>query len=613
MSSNQKIKKKSIGATYVIGAVFIVVLITLFAGLILWQETKQREQNAQMLMKNATTLLSHHLEGVFNEADTLLQAVSFFYKDQLLLENLDAKRFNDFLQQAKSWAPEFSNLGFLDAKGVYRYGVDQAQPIDLSERDYFIRLRDRSAESNGDGMIFVGPIFTKLTHRWALVLARRVDHNDGSFAGVIFIRWDIDRLTNLLESIDLGPQSTIELRTHDMVQVGRYPAIDNPELGPGNRKVPRHLSEMLQVSPESGSYQAMSALDGVERRYTYLKIEDYPFIIFAGTHVGNGFENWSINTKLVLILSALMILLTIIGARKMYRQSLRRIQEQLDSYAVRILSTSPVAMIMIDKNNLITQINPAASRLFDYPCDMLLGVPIAALHSGGSQQSQTNSLRKTDQLSELITESQYVRRDGSKFSALQSLAALPDANGHVSHYIETVVDITDLKLAQERLKKLAETDKLTGLFNRHSGEYFLTEAALIAQNAESPFSVIMCDIDHFKRVNDSFGHPEGDRVLARVSNVLKEAVRTGDRCIRWGGEEFLIVLPGCPSHVATSLAKGMCLLISELDNGTVGQVTMSFGVAQWIASESITELIARVDRALYEAKNSGRNRVVISV
>lgn len=612
LSANQSIKKRSIGMPYYVGATFIVVLITLFAGLILWQEAKQRQQQSQMMMQNATTLLSHHIEGIFNEADTLLQAVSFHYRDQLLMEKFNPKRFNDYLQLALSWAPEFSNLGFLDAKGIYRFGIDQAQPIDLSEREYFTLLRDKPSGSAANGMIFSGPIFTKLSQRWALVLARRVDHPDGSFAGVLFVRWDIDRLTTLLESIHIGQKGTIELRTSDMVQVSRYPSIDHPELGPGNKRVPAHLSRMLQISPEGGSYRAISALDQIERHYTYLKVGEYPFLISAGLQAGYSFENWSVNTKLVLLLSALMILLTVAGARRMYRQSLRRIQQQLNSYAVRILTASPVAMMMLDSNGQITHANPAAKRLFGYPGDLLIGTAVVALHPASSQLSQAQRLKQIDQASELITEAEYVRLDGSPFSALQSLAALPDMDGNVNHYIETVVDITDLKLAQERLKKQAETDKLTGLLNRHSGDHVLTEAARIAENTGTAFSVIMCDIDHFKRVNDVYGHPEGDRVLVNVANILRDAVRAGDRCIRWGGEEFLIVLPGCPLPVATSLAKGLCLLIKESDNEKVGPVTMSFGVAQWVQHESVNELIERVDRALYEAKNSGRNRVVIS-
>lgn len=613
LSSNQKIEKKSTSVTYVISAAFIVALIAMFTGVILWQEIKQNRQNANLLMQNATTLLSEHIEGIFNEADTLLQAVSFHYKEQALIDSLDPKGFDEFLRLANSWTPEFSNLGFIDSKGIYRYGVDQAQPIDLSGREYFIRLRDRPAGHDKDEMIFSDPIFTTLSKRWALVLALRVDHSDGSFAGVMFLRWDIDRLTEMLKSIDLGRNATIELRTSEMVQVSRHPVLEDPKLGPGNRNVPGHLRDLLQLYPEGGSYQAISALDGIERHYTYAKVGEYPFVVFSGVEAGYSFKNWSVNTKLVLLLGALMVLLTILGARKIYRLSLRRIQEQLNSHAIRILSTSPVAMLMIDKHGLVTQANQAAKRLFDYPDDLLLGMAAEKLHPASSLLHYKLKLNDTNHSNDSITEAQYVRGDGSYFSALQSLAVLPDANGYFDQFVETVVDITDLKLAQEQLKKQAETDKLTGLFNRHAGEYFLTEATLIAQNTERPFSVIMCDIDHFKRVNDSFGHSEGDRVLTRIANVLKEAVRSGDRCIRWGGEEFLIVLPGCPLLVATSLAKGMCLLVSELENEKVGQVTMSFGVAQWNANESVNEFVARVDRALYEAKHSGRNRVVIAV
>jgi len=325
--------------------------------------------------------------------------------------------------------------------------------------------------------------------------------------------------------------------------------------------------------------------------------------------------NWSTNTRLVILFSALMVLLTTAGARRMYLQTSNSIQHQLNKYSVRILTASPVAMLMLDKNNVVTHANPAAKRLFGYPGNMLIGMSVEKLHPMHQHEPWVPLSPQINLNSELVTEAQYVRLDGTRFSALQSIAALPDMAGRVNHYIETVVDITDLKLAQERLKKLAETDKLTGLLNRHSGDIILSETMRRVKGTESKgvtFSVIMGDIDHFKRVNDTFGHPEGDRVLMRIATVLKEAIRMGDFCIRWGGEEFLIVLPGCPVAVASSLANEMRLLIAEMDHQEVGTVTMSFGVAEWKELETIEVLVERVDHALYAAKHLGRNRVEIS-
>lgn len=326
-------------------------------------------------------------------------------------------------------------------------------------------------------------------------------------------------------------------------------------------------------------------------------------------------DYWSASTRLVIVFSALMVLVTTAGARRMYLQTTESIQQQFNKYSVRILTASPVAMLMLDRNNVVIQANPAAKRLFGYPGDMLIGLSVQKLHLSYLDEQQVKPLPQVNSSVELVSESQYVRLDGTRFSALQSIAALPDLTGHVNHYIETVVDITDLKLAQERLKTLAETDKLTGLLNRHSGDNILFETAQRVRDLKSSdvtFAVIMGDIDHFKRVNDTFGHPEGDRVLVRIAAVLKEAIRVGDYCIRWGGEEFLIVLPGCPVAVASSLAQGMCLMIAEMDHQQVGTITMSFGVAEWREAENVETLIERVDHALYAAKHLGRNRVEIS-
>ena len=103
-----------------------------------------------------------------------------------------------------------------------------------------------------------------------------------------------------------------------------------------------------------------------------------------------------------------------------------------------------------------------------------------------------------------------------------------------------------------------------------------------------------------------------DIVLKNVAAVFKAGVRTGDYCIRWGGEEFLIVLPGCSAEIASGLAERIRMAIENQNHGDVGKVTMSFGVAEWNKSESVDALINRSDQALYEAKHTGRNRVVVA-
>jgi diguanylate cyclase (GGDEF)-like protein len=120
----------------------------------------------------------------------------------------------------------------------------------------------------------------------------------------------------------------------------------------------------------------------------------------------------------------------------------------------------------------------------------------------------------------------------------------------------------------------------------------------------------MCDIDHFKRINDKFGHPAGDRVLAMVARALDDGLRDGDVVARFGGEEFLVAAPGIGTTAAAALAERLRTRVAEASDAEVGGVTVSLGMALWDEGESMAELIERADLALYQAKEQGRNRVV---
>lgn len=190
------------------------------------------------------------------------------------------------------------------------------------------------------------------------------------------------------------------------------------------------------------------------------------------------------------------------------------------------------------------------------------------------------------------------------------LKNLPD-HFVVAHYV-----ITERKLAEERvevvnreLARLAATDKLTLLANRAKLDEILINEIYRAGRYETGFATILLDVDHFKLVNDRFGHPVGDAVLTCVADILRNRMRESDVAGRWGGEEFLIVLPGCDEVAACSVAEQLRQTIANTEFHGVGVQTCSFGVAEHAPGESADSLMTRVDAALYRAKNKGRNRV----
>jgi diguanylate cyclase len=165
-----------------------------------------------------------------------------------------------------------------------------------------------------------------------------------------------------------------------------------------------------------------------------------------------------------------------------------------------------------------------------------------------------------------------------------------------------------------RLELLYRTDALTGLWNRHHLRAHLRDATrrLDAGAEGTEFSVLLLDIDHFKRVNDTHGHPAGDAVLVTVGGALVEAVRPSDVVGRWGGEEFLIVLPGCDAAQAMAVAETVRRRIAGIDHDLGERITISIGVASATEHSGPRDAVERADRALYAAKQAGRNRVQLA-
>jgi diguanylate cyclase (GGDEF)-like protein/PAS domain S-box-containing protein len=181
----------------------------------------------------------------------------------------------------------------------------------------------------------------------------------------------------------------------------------------------------------------------------------------------------------------------------------------------------------------------------------------------------------------------------------------------------TVRDITALVQLQEKLTFLSTHDQLTGLYNRHGLMQFFSKELNRAKRYAHAFSILMLDIDFFKRMNDTYGHQEGDKVLVHFSQVVSSTIRIHDIAIRFGGEEFLILLPETDIVEAQKLAERIRIKTEratvQLDKKNKIQYTVSIGVAAYPEhGQGENSMLASVDKALYCAKKAGRNQVVIS-
>lgn len=204
-----------------------------------------------------------------------------------------------------------------------------------------------------------------------------------------------------------------------------------------------------------------------------------------------------------------------------------------------------------------------------------------------------------------------LHKDGHKVILETNGVPLIDSEGVFHGYFGTEHDITARIRADEEIRLLATTDSLTGIANRREFNNQLGLEIERTKRYGTPLSLIMYDIDYFKRVNDTFGHDVGDDVLRTLTTVVKKHMRSVDIMARWGGEEFMILMLQSDVTAAANAAEKLRQEITSHVFNHVGKLTVSFGVTTYKPDDDIKTLLKRVDDALYRAKKKGRNRVEI--
>ena len=269
----------------------------------------------------------------------------------------------------------------------------------------------------------------------------------------------------------------------------------------------------------------------------------------------------------------------------------------------------------MDLDGKITYVSPAVERMRGITPEEAMRQSLDEIHPPESAASVADYYRQVFAAIEAGTEppmfrgeNEYYRKDGSIMTGELQVIPHLDGSGKVIELIGVTRDISERKVFEAELRNLAVTDTLTGVWNRRHGTELLT-ADLSARRPGQALSLLMLDIDHFKTINDTFGHQAGDHVLIEIASRLRRSLRGSDMVARWGGEEFVVLLRDCALPDALRLAEDIRAAIAELPFGAMGSLTVSVGVAEARASEDLTTWLERADQALYRAKRSGRNEV----
>jgi diguanylate cyclase (GGDEF)-like protein/PAS domain S-box-containing protein len=290
----------------------------------------------------------------------------------------------------------------------------------------------------------------------------------------------------------------------------------------------------------------------------------------------------------------------------------QRIQETIGNLEERttiIINSVHAGIVLIDKEtHRIRDANPEALRLMGVSKDQVVD-KICHKYICPAEIGNCPIIDK----GQVVDNSERVllAADGKKIPILKTVASI-SFDGR-EHLLETFLDITQMKLLQKELEVLATTDSLTEIFNRRHFIELIEKEISRAKRSRTPLSVAMIDIDHFKRINDAYGHPIGDSVIKALVAIFKNDLRPYDFLGRLGGEEFAIAMVECDLQeaftVSERLRERVMNHVIKADDQNIN-ITISVGVAEISGDmESFESIINRADEALYLAKSLGRNRV----
>ena len=295
-----------------------------------------------------------------------------------------------------------------------------------------------------------------------------------------------------------------------------------------------------------------------------------------------------------------MVDITDIIQTKARLQLLSQAVEQMDEM-VRITD--------IDGN--IVYANPATTQITQYSEDEMLGRNSRMFQSGKHSKDFYKKLWETI-LSGHTYRNTLVnkKKDGTIFHEEKIISPLKNEQGVIRYFISTGHDISNRVALEEKLQQLATKDALTGVYNRYKLNSKIEDEIKRADRYGDTFGLAMLDIDHFKKVNDTFGHDVGDYVLQELSRIILKSIRETDSFGRWGGEEFMLLLPHTSNKQVVEIAEKLRTTVQNHTFKHVDKITISIGVTLYKQKEGISQLLKRADIALYEAKRNGRNQVV---
>lgn len=640
-------------------AISYLIITLLLEGSFLYYLLNQSHENKLTALKTeekekvdlSRALTTRDLEIVASDLRILADSNELTqYLNEINSVNLQAltERFSNFAHDRRL----YDQVRFIDVHGKERVRINtkngQVERVtgdalqNKSNRYYF-----RDSINLSPGEIYVSPLDLNIErneiefpHKPMLRVATPAISNDSNVLGIVILNYQAGRLLNRIKAwvpSDLVAQRFIlnsqgywldspneELRWGFMFGSNKTFAHNHPDLWAKMR-----TRESGQIQTTTGIYTFTTVYPKVEMNLHTRSIEranqldglpdSRAWILVS--HISSerlqlkpfNVDNHGLWFSFSVILGLSLVIIWL-KAKTEYTE--RELQKSF-MLLVAGLEQSPNAALITSKLGTIEYVNPAFTELTGYSYDEAVGSNPRMLKSGDQHHDPSASLWQTiTQGGHWQGEYHNRHKDGDTYWVSVRVSPITNPKGEITHFIGIQEDITEQKQLHEQLELMSKTDLLTNVHNRrHFFESTQVEMARAQRNSRS-LSMMMIDVDHFKRINDRYGHQAGDTVLKQIAQVLKENLRLNDLLARYGGEEFVITLPETTISEAAHFAERIRLAIEEsqfgIDEDSIN-VTVSIGCASLpIGSLNLSKMIERADIAMYQAKANGRNRVEIA-
>jgi diguanylate cyclase (GGDEF)-like protein/PAS domain S-box-containing protein len=528
------------------------------------------------------------------------------------------ERLNRYLANIIDALPQIREIGVLNADGAWQYSsLPELPNYSNADRDYFIYHRD----TVGPALRISAPLQSRLTGRTTIILSKRICKQDGSFAGVLIAAIESDYFNSFYHQFRLGNSGAICLIRSDGIVLSRWPS---STIGADISKS-KLFTGQLKLS-SVGYYKTISPFDEDTKYLGYEEASQYPLVVTVARSEEELLANWlkTLRTDATVgavLLCVIVLLATVLSAQLHFRLKAERALRERETRYRLLADNIADIVILLDGRGTLLYVSPSVEPVLGLRGSDLIGKSCFDLvHSDDKERILATTAQLSSPDSTSTVACRIARADGSvAWVEINFKLASERNDDEKTKFVGVLRDVTQRKMMEDelnslnsRLAQLATTDGLTGLYNRRTFDGFLHHAYC----EQDTLSVLLCDIDHFKGYNDTFGHQAGDECLKAVAKAIADATfNTSGMSARYGGEEFAIVLPNVSEANALKVAEAVRLTVGSLGISNPaarrGYVTVSVGVStRTAATLNEAMLVGDADLALYEAKRQGRNQSV---